>query len=570
MTTALDRYRFWLDHPHFDAATRQELGDIARDAAEVEERFGRSLEFGTAGLRGIIGAGTNRMNGYVVRQTTQGLAAYIASFGEAARNRGVVIAHDSRRCATEFTLEAALTLCANGITAYVWDSLRPTPMLSYAVRKLGAIAGIVITASHNAKEYNGYKVYWEDGGQVPPERASAIQAQIAAIPDITAIQPMPEADARDRGLLRTVPAAVDQTYYDQVTALAVTAAEQRRACRILFTPLHGAGGLPVRHVLEQAGFPISVVPEQAEPDPEFSTIATPNPEDPAVFALALRQAESEAPDIILATDADSDRLGLLARDRSGQYRPLNGNQIGAVLVDYLVSSRPLPPNAAVIKSIATSNQVAPLCQEHGVTLFETHTGFKFIGDVIRAFEETGSHSFLFGFEESYGYLGATFVRDKDAVMAALLAADAVAYHKARGRTLHDALEQLWERYGCFQEALHNVTLPGLEGQARINQMMESLRGTPPLDFAGIPLAFTDDYATGVGVDHTQGSHYSLSLGRANVVHYRFADGGFVMVRPSGTEPKLKLYVSVKGKSLADSQRKAQAVLDDALSQIGLP
>lgn len=569
MTTALDRYSLWLNHPYFDAATRQELGNVAGASGEVEDRFGRTLEFGTAGLRGIIAAGTNRMNRYVVRQTTQGLAAYIASFGPAAQARGVVIAHDSRRCSPEFALEAALTLCANGIVTYLWPSLRPTPMLSYAVRELGAIAGIVITASHNPKEYNGYKVYWEDGGQVPPERADAILAQIEAIPDITAIHPMTEAGARESGLLRNVPDTVDQTYYSRVMALAVTPPEQRGACRILYTPLHGAGNLPVRQVLGQAGFPVSVVPEQAAPDPEFRTIATPNPEDPAVYTLALKQAEAEAPDIILATDADSDRLGLLARDRAGQYRPLNGNQIGAILAHYLITSRPLPPNAAIIKSIATSNQIAALCRAYGVALFETHTGFKFIGDIIREFEETGSHNFLLGFEESYGYLAATFVRDKDAVMAALLVADAVAFHKARGRTLHDALEQIWEQYGCFQEALHNVTLPGLEGQARIGQMMDSLRSIPPLDFAGVPVAFTDDYATGTGVDHTQGSHYALALGRANVIHYRFADGGFVMVRPSGTEPKLKLYASVRGNTQAEAQQRVRAVLADAMQQMGL-
>jgi phosphoglucomutase len=569
VTTALDRYRLWAEHPYFDAATRQELSDIARNPGDIEERFGRTLAFGTAGLRGIIGAGTNRMNRYVVRQTTQGLADYIASFGGAVRARGVVIAHDSRRCSPEFALEAALTLCANGIVTYIWDTLRPTPLLSYAVRKLGAIAGIVITASHNPKEYNGYKVYWEDGGQVPPERADAIQAYIEGNADITAIHPMPEADARARGILRTVPGAVDQTYYDQVMALAVTAPDQRSACRILYTPLHGTGSVPVRHVLGRAGFPTSTVPGQEAPDPEFRTIANPNPEDPAVYALALEQAKAEAPDIIIATDADADRLGLLARDGSGEYRPLNGNEIGAILVDYLIASRPLPPNAAVVKSIATSNLIAPLCREHGVALFDTHTGFKFIGDIIREFDQTGSHHFLLGFEESYGYLGATFVRDKDAVMAALLVSDAVAFHKARGRTLHDALEQIWARYGCFQEGLHNVTLPGIEGQARISQLMESLRSTPPLDFAGIPVAFTDDYAAGVGVDHTQGSHYSLSLGRANVVHYRFADGGFVMVRPSGTEPKLKLYVSVRGNSLAEAQKRMRAVLDDALAQMRL-
>lgn len=569
MTTALERYQLWAGHPYFDVTTRQELTAIAHDPGDVEERFYRHLEFGTGGLRGIIGAGTNRMNRYIIRQTTQGLADYIASFGGAAKGRGVVIAHDSRLFSPEFAMEAALTLTANGIIAYVWESLRPTPLLSYAVRKLGAISGIVITASHNPKEYNGYKVYWEDGGQIPPDRAHTIQEHIQAVPDMTAIQPMSEADARARGLLRTVPDAVDQAYYDQVVGLAVTDRDERAACRILYTPLHGTGNVPVREVLGRAGFQVSVVAEQAEPDPNFSTIETPNPEDPSVFKLALQQARGESPDVILATDADADRLGALVRDSSGQYRLLTGNQIGAILVDYLLSSRSLPLDGAVVKTIATSNLIVPLCREHGVDLFETHTGFKFIGDIIREFEETGSHTFLLGFEESYGFLGATFVRDKDAVMAALLLADAAAFYKAQGATMYGALERIWDRCGHFQEALHNVTLPGQEGQARIRRMMDDLRSEPPTAFAGIPVAHTDDYLEGTGTDHATGATHRLELGRANVLHYRFADGGFVMVRPSGTEPKLKLYFSVVGPSEAEAIELLGAVQADMLARMGL-
>ena len=569
VTTALEHYKLWAENPYFDPTTRAELAAIAHDAAEIEERFYRSLEFGTGGLRGIIGAGTNRMNRYVVRQVTRGLASYIASFGSEAMARGVVIAHDSRLYSPEFALEAAQTLNASGVVAYLWESLRPTPLLSYAVRELGAIAGIVITASHNPKEYNGYKVYWEDGGQVPPERAEVISEHIRAAADVTAIAPLSEADARATGLLRPVPPTVDATYYEKVLKLAVTPPAERAACRILYTPLHGTGNVPVRHVLAQAGFPASVVSEQAEPDPYFSTIKNPNPEDPSVFALALRQAEVESPDVILATDADADRLGVLARDREGQYRLLTGNQIGALLVDYLLSSRPVPADGAVVKTIATSNMIARLCKEHGVDLFDTHTGFKFIGDIIREFEVNGCHTFLLGFEESYGYLAATFVRDKDAVMAALLLADAVAFYKAQGMTLYGALERLWERCGYFQEALHNVTLPGQAGQAQIRNMMEALRRDPPTAFAGIPIAFSDDYGTCTGVDHATGTLYKLMLGRANVIHYKFADGGFVMVRPSGTEPKLKLYVSVVGRSEAEALERLQAVKTDLLTLMRL-
>lgn len=573
MTTALETYRLWAENQYFEAATRAELADIAGDEQEREDRFYRNLEFGTGGLRGIIAAGTNRINRYTIRQATQGLASYIATFGEAARERGVVIAHDSRRFSPEFALEAALTLAANGIAAYLWDSLRPTPMLSFAVRELTAMAGIVITASHNPPEYNGYKVYWEDGGQVPPERAAAIQEAIRSIADITKIKPLEIADAKDRGLLRRVPADVDRAYSDRLRSLVTTDPAWRRDCRILYTPLHGAGNVPVRQALGEAGYQVTVVKEQEQPDGNFPTVKYPNPEEREVFTLALRQAEADQPDVIMATDPDADRLGVLARTGDGAYRLLTGNQIGAILVDYILTSKSLhgslPANGAVIKTIATSNMVAALCRVYGVTLLDTHTGFKFIGDKIREFEETGSHTFLLGYEESYGYLGATFVRDKDAVMAALLVAEATAYHKALGRTLYDALQSIWERCGCFQEDLYNVTLPGQEGQARITAMMDALRFEPPAAFGGIPVAFADDYAAGTGVDAATGERYPLSLGKANVLHYRFADGGFVMVRPSGTEPKLKLYFSVTGRDAADADRRLQVVKDDALLLMGL-
>jgi phosphoglucomutase len=567
MSEALRRYRIWSDDPYFDAETRTVLRGLGSDRREVEDQFYRSLEFGTGGLRGVLAAGTNRMNRYVVRHATQGLADYINGNTQDPA-RGVVIAHDPRHFSPEFALEAALTLAANGIPAYLWDSLRPTPMLSFAVRELKAVAGIVITASHNPKQYNGYKVYWEDGGQIPPERASAIQAAIQAIDDITTIHPMAEEEAGARGLLRAVPAEVDRTYMERLAGLLTSDRAMRETCRILYTPLHGTGNIPVRQALTEAGFPVTVVPEQAEPDPDFSTVAYPNPEEPAVFTLALKQAEAEQPDVIMATDPDADRLGVMVRDQSGKYLLLNGNQLGAVLVDYILASRKatgtLPANGAVIKTIATSNMIARLCQDFGVALLDVHTGFKFIGDKIRAFEESGSHTFLFGYEESYGYLGATFVRDKDAVMSALLVADAVAFHKANGRTLYDALAALWQRYGYFLEDLHNVTLPGQEGQVRTAALMDRLRQDPPVAFGSIPVAFTDDYATGEGRDHWMGHTHPLALDRANVLHYRFADGGFVMVRPSGTEPKLKLYFSVTGKDRAEAEQRLAAVKADTL------
>lgn len=563
--------QLWATHPYFDEATRRELA--AQDPKELEDRFYRSLAFGTGGLRGVIAAGTNRINRYTVRHATQGLADYIRTFGPEAMQRGVVIAHDSRRFSPEFARAVALTLNANGIVAYLWDSLRPTPMLSFAVRELGAQAGVVITASHNPPQYNGYKVYWEDGGQVPPERASAIQAAITAVTDLTVVQPMPEAEARTQGLLKMVPDTVDEAYQRHLLTLVTTDPAHRANTRILYTPLHGSGNIPVRKALGAAGYPVGVVAAQEAPNGDFPTVSYPNPEEAEVFTLAVKQAETERPDVILATDPDADRLGVMALDRSGQYQLLTGNQIGAILVDYLISSHvkngTLPANAAVIKTIATSNLIVPLCRAHGVTLIDTHTGFKFIGDKIRSFEETGSHTFLFGFEESYGYLGATFVRDKDAVMAALLVAEATAFYKAQGLTLYDALGSIWERCGCFLEALHNVTLPGREGQAQIAALTDGLRQAPPTAFAGYPVAFFDDYETGESKDLAAGTTYSLALDRANVLHFRFADGGFVMVRPSGTEPKLKLYVSVRGDSKEATEAKLQAVLADVLRIMGL-
>ncbi len=568
-----EAYRLWSTHPYFDAATHQELAAIAQDPAEIADRFDRVLEFGTAGLRGIIGAGTNRINRYMVRLATQGLADYISSFGPDARNRGVVIAHDPRHYSTEFAREAALTLNANGIVSYTWESLRPTPLLSYAVRELRTIAGVVITASHNPPQYNGYKVYWEDGGQMPPDRAGEVLKRIRAIDDLTRVRPMAEEEARTRNLFRMVPGAVDRAYLDRLAGLLSTPRNHREATRVLYTPLHGTGNLPVRQALAEAGFQVSTVVEQEPPDPDFGTVGYPNPEEPAVFAVAIQQTEIDQPDLVMATDPDADRLGIMARDRNGRYRLLNGNQIGALLVDYILQARTangtLPRDGAVLKSIASSNLVAPICQKYGVALIETHTGFKFIGDKIREFEQTGSHTFLFGFEESFGYLGAPFVRDKDAVMAALLAADAAAFHKAQGRTLYDALLAIWSEHGWFLDAVHNVTLPGQAGQERIRTMMDGLRQEPPTGFGGLAVAFTDDYATERGYDHLAGRSYPLTLGPANVLHYRFRDGGFVMVRPSGTEPKLKVYFSVVGSSEEEAAERLEVVRHDLLLRMGL-
>jgi phosphoglucomutase len=553
-----ESYRLWSTHPYFDEATRANLRSIADNLPEIEDCFYRDLEFGTGGLRGIIAPGTNRINRYTIRQATQGLAAYIAAQGATARNRGVAIAYDSRHYSKEFGREAALVLNANGIVTYLWESLRPTPMLSFAVRQLGCIAGIVITASHNPPEYNGFKVYWEDGAQIPPDRANEIQSYIAMIQDLTSVHPMAEEVARANGLFRSMPPTIDREYLAHLLTLHTVSNADAQKCYVLYTPLHGSGSIPVRRVLIEAGYQIHVVSEQEPPDPSFSTVRSPNPEEPDAFVVALRHAHAVQPDIIMATDPDADRLGVMTRDSQGQYRLLTGNQLGAILVDYLLSTRAesnaLPANGVVLKTIATSNLVAPLCERYGVTLVETHTGFKFIGDKIREYEETGNHTFLFGFEESYGYLAAPFVRDKDAVMAALLVAAAAAYHKQRGRNLYDALVRIWDQCGYFCEDLYQVLLPGREGADQITQVLNRLRVRPPVDLF-LPIAFTEDYLTGLGMDWQSGSPYSLKLGRANAIRYGFADGGFVVLRPSGTEPKLKVYISVRGTDEEDAQQR---------------
>ncbi len=573
MSDTKARFQLWSSHPYFDKQTQAELKEIPEGTPEWEDRFYKELEFGTGGLRGVIGAGTNRINRYVVRLITKGLADYIAEFGPKAMDGGVVIAHDSRRYSAEFALEASAVLNAMGIRSYQWKSLRPTPMLSFAVRRLKATAGIVITASHNPPEYNGYKVYWSDGGQMPPERTEEVLTRIRAITDITGIETMPDQDAREENLWITIHAGVDKAYYDHLKQLIRNPELDRTSTKILYTPLHGSGNVPVQTILKDLGFAVSVVPEQEQPDPDFPTVAYPNPEEAAVFALALRQAEREHPDVILATDPDADRLGAMALDASGSYRLLTGNQIGALLVDFVIKQRQaagdLPANSVVLKSIATSNMIAPICASNGVQLVDTHTGFKFIGDKIREYEESGSHSFLFGFEESYGYLGASFVRDKDAVMSAMLLAEAAAYHKAQGRTLYEALERIWATCGHFLEGIHTVTLKGKEGVDRMAEIMADLRANPVTFFGPESVQFADDYLSQTSLEIATGGQTALQLGAANVLHYRFANGGFVMVRPSGTEPKLKIYFSVCGPDLEQAHVLLDGVRAAALDRLGL-
>jgi len=571
----MSRFRLWREHPAFDRETQAELAPLGDRPDEVEERFGKHLAFGTAGLRGVIGAGTNRMNRYVVRLVTSALAGCLLEGGDGACRQGVVIAHDSRRCSPEFAREAALVLAGAGVRAYLWESLRPTPLLSFAVRELSARAGVMITASHNPPEYNGYKVYWEDGGQVPPDRAARIEARMRTA-DVTAVPVADEAEARAAGLIRPVPEAVDRAYLDRLLALVPGGGRGRGACRIIYTPLHGTGNRPVRQVLTEAGFAVTVVLTEAEPDPSFGDVKSPNPEEPSAFAAALRLAaeQAERPDVIMATDPDADRLGVMVHvGPEDRFRLLSGNQLGALLVAYLLeqyrTEGRLPPNGAIAKSLATANMVAPICAAYGVALVNTHTGFKFIADRIREWEETGEHTFLFGFEESYGYLAAPFVRDKDAVMAALLTAEAAAYYKELGKSLWVALQELFGRYGHYREAVRSITLPGQQGLSRMAALMAVLRESPPAAFGPLPVACVDDYATGLSLNPATGQSSPLPLGRADVLHYQFADGGFVIVRPSGTEPKLKLYVSVVGADGPGADAMLEAVMAAAVERLGV-
>ncbi len=545
--TYMDEYRKWLNPDEFDAATIAELKALEGNDREIEDRFYTELEFGTAGMRGVIGAGLNRMNAYNVRRATLGLADYINRDGASAR-RGVAIAYDSRRFSGEFAEQAALVLCAQGVKAYLFESLRPVPVLSYAVRKLGAIAGIVITASHNPPQYNGYKVYWEDGGQMPPERAGEVLELIRAR-DYAQARPMPRQQALDSGLLTIIGREIDDPYTEMVKSLCVQPELMRHIgpeLRIVYTPLHGSGNIPVRRVLREIGFTdVRVVPEQEQPDPNFSTVRVPNPEDPAAFTMALKLADEVGADLVFGTDPDCDRVGIAVRDGAGQTHILTGNQIGCLLLDYVLSRRQatgkLPANGAAVKSIVSTEMARAICSYYGVAMIDVLTGFKFIAEQIQRFEETGEHEFLFGFEESYGYLSGTQVRDKDGVNASMLVAETAAWYKTQGMTLYDALQALFEKYGYYGEKVASFALAGKDGLAKMRELMAKLRAQPPRDFAGFNVLAVRDYQKGERV--ADGAAEALTLPKSDVLYYELEGGRWICVRPSGTEPKVKLYVN---------------------------
>jgi len=557
-------YQKWLDHEALDAALRAELLAIG-DEQEIRERFSRHIEFGTAGLRGVLGAGINRMNIYTVGRATAGLARYLGRLGRGAKAQGVVIAYDSRRMSREFAETAAGVLARHGVKCYLFAELRPTPELSFAVRYLGAAAGIVITASHNPPEYNGYKVYGPDGGQIPPETADQILAEIGQVTDELHLERLPLDEGIRQGLIQVLGEEIDRAYTDRLMTLVLQpelVRQQGGQLRIVYTPLHGTGGKPVRQVLEAMGFTqLFVVPEQEQPDPNFTTAPSPNPEERAAFALALRLAQEVEADVVLGTDPDADRVGMMVRDRAGEYQMLNGNQIGALLLHYILSQKQqsgqLPANGVMIKTIVTSELGRAVAASFGVRTLDVLTGFKFIGEKIKQFEQSGEYDFLFGYEESNGYLAGDFVRDKDAIQAVMLACELAAWCKANGQTPLDLLEQIYAQHGWYREELLSFTFKGLAGMERMNQLMSTLRGAPLARLADLEVAEVKDYAHGLD-----------GLPKSNVLKYWLSDGGWVAVRPSGTEPKLKIYLSVKGADQAEANAKLASLRTFAAGWMG--
>ena len=555
----------WLTNPYFDEETKAELRGIADDEKEAEDRFYKELEFGTAGLRGVIGAGTNRMNIYTVRKATQGFANYIKTVG--GESRGVAIAYDSRRMSPEFADEAALCLAANGIKAYVFESLRPTPELSYAVRKLNCIAGINITASHNPAEYNGYKVYWEDGAQITPPHDTGIMDQLKAVTDYNSMLTMNKEQAVSDGLYITIGEEIDRSYMEEIKKLvihqdAIDAVKDE--LKIVYTPLHGTGNIPVRTILKELGFAnVFVVKEQELPDGDFPTVGYPNPEAAAAYELALALAEKEHADLVLATDPDADRLGVYVKDaQTGEYHMLTGNMSGCLIGDYIIGQTKavkgsLKEDGAFIRSIVTTNMADAIASYYGVDLIEVLTGFKFIGQKILEFEQTGKGTYLFGMEESYGCLPGTYARDKDAVAATMFLCEAAAFYKTQGKTLWDAMLDLYERYGYYQDHVESITLKGIEGLEKIQTILGTLRNDPPAAIGGYEVTAVRDYTADTVTDTKTKEVKPTGLPKSNVLYYELTDDAWVCVRPSGTEPKVKFYIGVKGVSMEDADAKSK-------------
>ena len=570
-----NEYKRWATATTLDEELKKDLEVLQGQDKSLEDAFYKNLEFGTGGMRGEIGPGTNRMNIYTIRKASEGLAQYIDAHGEDCKKRGVAIAYDSRHKSPEFAMEAAKTLASHGIQTYVFEELRPTPELSFAVRKLNAYAGIVITASHNPPEYNGYKVYGEDGGQLPPKAAAEVISYVDGVVNELEVIVSSEQELKGQGLIKMIGTEIDRDYVEKLKTLRVNRPllkEMGDQLKIVFTPLHGTANIPVREGLKAYGFnQVTVVEEQELPDPNFSTVSSPNPEEHAAFELAMKYGEKQDADILLATDPDADRVGVAVKNKEGKYVVLTGNQTGALLLNYIITQKKengeLPENGAVLKTIVTSEIGRKIAEDNGLTSYDTLTGFKFIGEKINEFETSGEHTFLFGYEESYGYLIGDFVRDKDAVQACLVAAEVAAFYKSKGMTLYEGLLEVFEQYGYYQEGLESLTLKGKEGAEQIVSLLAEFREQPPMEAAGLRVHSVEDYQTSVRTYLDKGESEKIDLPTSNVLKYKLEDGSWFCLRPSGTEPKVKFYFGVNSDNLENSKNKLEELRTSVMSKV---
>ncbi|MBM7557185.1 phospho-sugar mutase [Halanaerobacter jeridensis] len=566
-----EKYQEWLSNDYFDAATKEELKAIADDEEEIEERFYTDLDFGTGGMRGIIGAGTNRVNKYTIRKATQGLANYIAENGD--KGKGVAISHDNRRKSRKFATEAALVLAANGIKAYLFDDLRPTPELSYAVRELGTTAGIMVTASHNPPEYNGYKVYWDDGAQVVPPHDEGIISEVNEIASFDEVKTISKDKAKEEGLFEIIDSSLDDKYVKTLKDLSLNGdsiKEVTEELDIVYTPLHGTGSVMVQRVLEELGFKnVHVVPEQEEPDEDFSTVGYPNPEEPDVFELGIELADEKGAELIMATDPDSDRVGIAVKDDNNEWTFLNGNQVGVLLTEYIVNSlEEIPENGTVIKTIVTTEMINPIAEKYNLDVMNTLTGFKYIGEKIKEFK-AGKYDkeYIFGFEESYGYLYGTHARDKDAIVSTMLIAEMAAHYKSQDSSIYEELMRMYEEYGYYKADLEAIRMPGKSGQEKINAMLADLRENSPQEINGQKVVVKKDYLVGASYNLETGAESKLDLPESNVLQFELEDKTLVTVRPSGTEPKIKFYFSVVGDSEEAAENKLEKVKESVMNLV---
>ncbi|PFW02489.1 phospho-sugar mutase [Bacillus thuringiensis] len=565
----------WLSYAQLDAELKEQLENMKQDEKKIEDSFYKNLEFGTGGMRGELGAGTNRLNVYTVRKATKGLASFIEKLGEEAKKRGVVVAYDSRHKSPEFAMEVAATLGARGITTYVFESLRPTPVLSFAVRHLHTVSGIVLTASHNPPEYNGYKVYGEDGGQLPPKEADELISYVNAVEDELTVEVADVEQLKADGLLHIIGQEVDDAYAAELNNVIINNEMVQRVgkdLKIVFTPLHGTSNISVRRGLKEVGFTdVTVVKEQELPDPNFSTVKSPNPEEHAAFEYAIRDGEKVGADVLIATDPDADRLGVAVRNHNGEFQVLTGNQTGALMLDYLLSQKKengtLPENGVVLKTIVTSEIGRTIAKAYGLDTVDTLTGFKFIGEKIRQYEESGQYEFQFGYEESYGYLIRPFCRDKDAVQSVLFACEVAAYYKSQGKSLYDGLLEVFEKYGFFREDLVSLTLKGKDGAEQIQEMMATFRENPPKEVAGLTVVAVEDYKASIVTSLQDGHKEEIHLPKSNVLKYQLEDGSWFCLRPSGTEPKIKFYFGVQDSSLQNSEQKLLTIKEDIMNRL---